>query len=161
MTISGQKILVVGKKGSGKTAYLEFLSRSLKKKGKKVGGFLCLNDIHGSKSVYRLYNLKNYQSWMLASRKVHDQLTIQYGEYYFNPKVFEIGNRILEESVNCTAIIVDEYGPLEREQQGFYQGIRFLLNNFTGILIIATRPATLLSLKKLLLTWKSREKYEY
>jgi nucleoside-triphosphatase THEP1 len=150
MKASRQIILVVGKKGAGKTAYLEYLSQLLRKKGAKVGGFLCLNELKGSKDDYHLLNLKNNQSWKLASRHLRDQHTVQYGDYNFNPKVFDIGNKILEQSLTCAAIIVDEYGPLERKRTGFYSGIKFLLETYSGILIIASRPATLNSLKKLI-----------
>lgn len=150
MKVSRQIILVVGKKGAGKTAYLEYLSQLLRKKGGKVGGFLCVNELKGSKNDYHLFNLINHQSWKLASRHIQDQYTIQYGDYNFNPKVFDIGNNILEQSLTCAAIIVDEYGPLEREGKGFYSGIKFLLGTYHGILIIATRPATLSSLKELI-----------
>ena len=115
-----------------------------------MGGFLCLNEINGSKNDYNLFNLKNNQSWKLASRNLQDQYTIHYGDYYFNPTVFDIGNQILEESLECDAIVVDEYGPLERDRRGFYGGIQFLLNNYSGILIIATRPVTLDPLKQLI-----------
>lgn len=156
MKASGQKILVVGKKGAGKTAYLEFLCSALRIKGEKVGGFLCLNEINGSKNDYHLFNLKNDQSWKLASRNLQDQYTIQYGDYYFNPTVFDIGNQILEESLECGAIVVDEYGPLERNRKGFYRGIQFLLNNYSGVLIIATRPVTLDPLKQLIHSLKNK-----
>jgi nucleoside-triphosphatase THEP1 len=152
MKFSGQKIIVVGKKGTGKTGYLEILNRIYRNKGREVGGFLSLNKHHGSKDNYHLVALQDDQTWILASRNRQDQFSIQYGDYYFNPTVFEIGNKILQNSVDCTAIIVDEYGPLERDQKGFYKGIRFLLNNYSGTLIIATRPATLDSLKQLILS---------
>lgn len=150
MKSTGSRILVVGKKGAGKTAYLEYLSTLLRKRGKQVGGFLCLNEQNGSKNDYHLLNLRNQESWKLASRHMREQDTIQYGDYKFNPQVFDIGNQILEESFSCEAIIVDEYGPLERDRKGFYTGIKFLLGNYSGILIIASRPATLYSLKKLI-----------
>jgi nucleoside-triphosphatase THEP1 len=152
MKRSAAKILVIGKKGAGKTAYLKFLSNTIKEKGGNIGGFLCLNKRHSLKNEYYLFNLNTNQSWMLACHNFQVQYTIQYGDYYFNPAVFEIGNQILEKSLGCEAIIIDEYGPLEREQKGFFRGIQFLLKNYSGILIIATRPTTLVSLQRLIVS---------
>ena len=156
MRSPGPRIIVVGKKGAGKTAYLEYMCGLLRKGGKQVGGFLCLNEQNGSKNDYHLLNLRNQKSWKLASRHMLDQDTIQYGDYKFNPQVFDIGNQILQESFSCAAIMVDEYGPLERDGKGFYSGIKFLLGNYPGILVVASRPATLNSLKKLIHSQKKK-----
>ena len=83
---SGSVILVVGKKGSGKTAYLEFLSVAIKERLGEVGGFLCLNKNKSSKNEYHLFSLKDHHSRKLASQSRQKQHTIQYGGYYFHPE---------------------------------------------------------------------------
>lgn len=143
-------ILVVGKKGAGKTTYLEVLIKKMQNQGKKVGGFICINEKSKLKKNYYLFDLNKRKSRLLATRQKISNFTYRYGKYYFNPQILEKGNQILKDSFYSDAIVVDEYGPLEQNHQGFFNGLTFLLNKYPGILIISSRPATIPSLKQLL-----------
>jgi nucleoside-triphosphatase THEP1 len=92
------------------------------------------------KNNYLLHTIQTGKEELLASTTSHFQSAIQYGEYYFDPKIFELGNQILMSSVQKNIIILDEFGPLEIRKTGFYSGFNFLVKHYKGILIIALRP---------------------
>jgi len=135
-------ILVIGPKDSGKTSYLKIIAERAIRRGWIVGGFISAN--HNStidKKNYFLQVIQTGQEKLLASTTSTFSQAIQYGEYSFDPKIFELGNRILKSSIHCDLIILDEFGPLEQQQTGFYSGFNFLVNHYKGILMIALRPA--------------------
>jgi nucleoside-triphosphatase THEP1 len=143
--------LVIGPKNSGKTSYLKIVISRAQHKGLTVGGILSVsraNDLE--KKDYFLYDIQTNREELLASADTHSGYTIQYGEYQFNPKIFESGNQILQQSTHSDLIILDEFGPLELQRSGFYQGFNFLLNHYKGILIIALRPALQQALRKII-----------
>jgi len=143
--------LVIGQKNSGKTTYLKTVIRKAQHKGLAVGGILSLghpNDL--KKKDYYLCDIQTGREELLASTVAHPRHTIQYGEYQFNPEIFESGNQILKDSIHSDLIILDEFGPLELQHAGFYQGFYFLLNHYKGILIISLRPALQLPLQKII-----------
>jgi nucleoside-triphosphatase THEP1 len=143
--------LVIGPKNSGKTSYLKTVVSRTQHKGLTVGGILSVshaNDLE--KKDYFLCDIQTNREELLASTVTHSGHTIQYGEYRFNPKIFELGNQILQKSIHSDLIILDEFGPLELQQSGFYQGFDFLLNHYKGILIIALRPALQVALQKII-----------
>ena len=62
------------------------------------------------------------------------------GHFCFNPEVFTWANAGLESSLDANLIIIDEYGPLERDGKGFYPAIVCLKKRFNGMLLISVRP---------------------
>lgn len=154
-----QPILVVGRKSSGKTTYLEYILKHLKSKRYTVGGFLCLKNVFiHSKDQYYIIDVKSGKSMLLATRNVEVKWPIHMGQYSFNPAAFKFGNDILMESVNCDIILFDEFGPLEKNGAGFFKSFSYLLKNFNGILFIAVRPSLITSLKQIIAHTNLRQK---
>ena len=148
-------VLVIGPKDSGKTSYLKILAERAIHRGLTVGGFLSVNHTNPpDKKKYFLQFLKTGQEKLLASTTCTSRQAIHYGEYFFDPKIFELGNRILKSSIQSNLIILDEFGPLEQQQTGFYSGFNFLLKHYKGILIIALRPALQSYLKDLIYRYR-------
>lgn len=134
-------ILVIGPKNSGKTSYLRTIQDRAHHRGLTVGGFLSVSPGNMlNKKNYLLHAIQTGQEELLASTTPRFGQAIQYCEYYFNPKIFDLGNQILMNSIQSNMIILDEFGPLEKQQTGFYPGFNFLLKHYKGILIIALRP---------------------
>jgi nucleoside-triphosphatase THEP1 len=135
-------VLVIGPKDSGKTSYLKTTSERAMQRGWSVGGFLSVNHTSAAdKKNYFLRIIQTGQEKLLASTASIFSQAIHYGEYFFDPKIFELGNKVLKSSIHTDLIIVDEFGPLEQQQTGFYSGFNFLLRQYKGILMIALRPS--------------------
>ncbi len=135
-------VLVVGHKNSGKTAYLEILAQKARGKGLQVAGFLSRGQWQDNeKPVYHLADLGNNRQYLLASETPHASRPFFYGRYYFSPRVFDIGNRILRECSVADVVVLDEFGPLERAGKGFREGFDHILNNFQGVFLLAVRPS--------------------
>jgi nucleoside-triphosphatase len=143
--------LVVGSKNSGKTTYLEHLLRKGKQKNLRTGGFLSRGNFTGTqKKKYFLQDIRSGTQYLLASTTPHPSRTISYGEYYFDQKIFELGNQLLEAQMDGDLIILDEFGPLELRGQGFRRAFDILLQHYTGIILIAVRASLLPEILKLL-----------
>jgi nucleoside-triphosphatase THEP1 len=137
-------VVVVGSKNSGKTAFLEMLVRKARNRGLHVAGFLSRGQWReGEKPHYFLLDLNSDNNYLLASETPHPSRPFFYGRYYFNPEIFEIGNRILKESTSADMLVLDEFGPLERTGKGFSSGFNHALRHFKGILVLAVRPSLL------------------
>jgi nucleoside-triphosphatase THEP1 len=149
-----QPVLVVGSKNSGKTNYLEYLVSRMIDKQVNVAGFLCVVSKSDSlKNNYYLKNVKTSELKLLASKQYQFHNQLQYGDYKFDSRIFELGTRILTENLEADALILDEYGPLEKKGLGFRKPLDFLLENYEGFLFISVRPELrahlLAALKKL------------
>ena len=118
-------ILVVGAKDSGKTTYLELLVKRAELKGLTVTGFLSRGDLN--KENYYLENLNTNEKLVLASKISGLSSTIKRGEYYFSPDTLHYGNQLLKKGLRADLIVLDEFGPLECDGQGFREGFDFLL----------------------------------
>lgn len=148
---SSQPILVVGTKSAGKTTYLEHILKLLKSKRYKVGGFLCIkNTYNNSKDQYSIVDVKSGESMLLATRNAEINWPIHMGQYFFNPAAFQFGNDLLMKSTDCDIILFDEFGPIEKNGEGFFKSLIYLLKNFNGILFIAVRPSLMTSLMQII-----------
>jgi nucleoside-triphosphatase THEP1 len=139
-------ILVVGAKDSGKTTYLEHLVKRAEIRGLSVTGFLSKGDLN--KETYYLENLKTNEKLVLASKISWKASTIKRGDYYFSPDTIHDGNQLLKDSRGADLIVLDEFGPLEYNGQGFREGFDFLLKGYSGIFCIAMRPSIYRRLKE-------------
>ena len=144
-------ILVVGNKNSGKTFYFQLLVERLRKAHLIAGGFLCINQ---SKQKYFLKDIKSGEKRLFASEEESPKRSIKYGIYYFDPDVFAFGSHILRSSLNANAIFLDEFGPLEKNGNGFRSDLEFLLKNYSGLLFISVRSSLLSFLVNMLKNFK-------
>jgi len=145
-------VLVVGSKSSGKTAYLRLVIRRARQHGLKVGGILSPGELQGgTKQEYFVEDVRTGQKTRLAWLSNEESSPIQVGSYSFNPRAFEMANRILRESQDADVVVLDEYGPLEKSGGGFRPALEYLLQNYSGILFIALRPSLLHHIKSELL----------
>lgn len=139
-------IMVVGAKDSGKTTYLELIVKRAELKGFTVTGFLSRGDVN--KENYYLENLNTREKLVLASKISGLPSTIKRGEYYFSTDTLHFGNQILKQGLRADLIVLDEFGPLEYDGQGFREGFDFLLKEYSGIFCIAMRPSIFRKLRK-------------
>lgn len=69
--------------------------------------------------------------------------TISVGRFHFYKKAFDQANEILLKVVRVDWCIVDEVGPLELQEQGFFPAIERLRNNSSSNLLLVVRSSLL------------------
>ncbi len=148
-----QITLIVGRKNSGKTAYLEEIYHGALKKGLQVGGFLSKAQWDGNrKTRYFLHNLQNGEKHLLAWQSAAPS-PLHAGQFAFLPETFEWGFRFVQNQLHLPVIIMDEFGPLEMRQQGWYDLLRFLATQYSGFLFISVRPDLVDALLRMIKGW--------
>jgi nucleoside-triphosphatase THEP1 len=155
-----QPVLVVGSKNSGKTTYMQYLTDRAIKSGLTVGGFLCVaEDSSSRKEKYSLLDTRTGQKKIFATKKFSTDMTIQYGKYYFHPEAIQFGHNIIQSSLDRDIIMLDEYGPLEKQGKGFRQSLEYLLEKYNHLIVIAVRPILLPHLLNLLKISLAKKKH--
>jgi len=130
------KVLILsGAVQSGKTtALLNHFSRK-----SNVGGFIC-PDVNGQRMICFL-NEKRVIPLQIANQE--NEISI--GRFTFDKNVFNKACDILvhTSTLDSEFVIIDEVGPLELKEQGYYHSLKILLENWTnkseGTLILVVR----------------------
>ena len=116
-------LLVSGSVEGGKTSYLSALADLLKSKELTVGGFLCPGTFEqGERSTFVLKNIQDgRQVPMAAFRK--NEGWIPYRRFYFNPEAFRQGKEWISLCLSGKpqVVIIDEVGPMEMEDSGWWE----------------------------------------
>ena len=149
-----QITLIVGRKNSGKTAYLEEIYHRALKKGLQVGGFLSKAQWDGNcKTRYFLHNLQTGEKRLLAWQSAH-ACSLNIGRFALSEDTFHWGNVFVRQQLRLPVIMVDEFGPLEMRQQGWYDLLRFLVTQYSGFLFISVRPDLVDALLRMIKGWR-------
>ena len=126
-------ILLTGKKHSGKTTVLKRLVEGLKREGLKISGFTAPS-VYDSNflSGFDLVDIQSGRSVKFARWKTAAQA------FQFSDQGLEFGRKILEseEARNADLIIIDEFGPLELEGDGWRKDTDSLLENKNCLLLV-------------------------
>jgi len=112
--------LVAGSRESGKTTFLEVLSKELKDQGLTTGGFIA-KAIHtdGSRSGYGLISLTDKTRSGFCTIEPHENWD-KVGRFYIDPTGEQFGKKIIRDANDsCDVIIIDEVGPLELRNKGW------------------------------------------
>lgn len=137
-------VLVVGRKNSGKTTYLQQVLRRARQCGLKVGGILSPGKWEkNTQKEYSIVDVRTGRQIRLAWLANGQSSSIRAGAYAFSRRAFQVANQVLRESRNAEVVVVDEYGLLEKNGSGFRPALKYLLENYSGILFIALRPSLL------------------
>jgi nucleoside-triphosphatase THEP1 len=123
--------IITGEINSGKTSFLEkqVFNR------KDVGGILTPK-INGKRFFKIIATQEIFEMETIAL----DSQCLQIGNYFFSKDGFEKANKILIDSVHYLNLVIDEIGPLEINEKGFYNTLLFLLqSNFKHHLILVVR----------------------
>jgi len=145
------RILVIhGEKGAGKTSKALEIIEKARKKGFKVLGILSKRILVNDTTLgYDGLDMASNVSFSLARIKesVNSSEWQNFGDliYSFNKKGFKRVNSILKKSAKLmdknTLIIIDEYGRLEIEKEGLYQGFVEVIESLDngGFVVILCR----------------------
>ncbi|MBS1272507.1 MAG: hypothetical protein MAGBODY4_01653 [Candidatus Marinimicrobia bacterium] len=133
---------MVGPKNSGKTTYIRELIERAYSAGMQAAGFYATGEwVNGRKERFYLHEIASSSSpRLLASKIPNHNLDTGIGSYHLNSNLLDEMNSRLKESVSADIIFIDEFGPLEATERGYFPGVQYLLQHFTGKLVITTRP---------------------
>lgn len=143
---SGKRILIItGEVNSGKTTTVERVIALLTKNGISVGGFYSKGIFDGDKKVgFNIVDIKSGELTQFASITANEKYLLKQGRYFFNPVVFDECNVKIKNSFESEVIIIDEIGPIELKEMGFYLIVSSLITNFGGKLIFVIRESEVL-----------------
>jgi len=142
--------LVTGKVQGGKTSYLTDLAEQLKNREIKVGGFLAPGSFEsGERSGFRLKNLLTGLELPLASVR-ETAGWVKYRRFWFNPDAFHQGREWISESLSedPDVLMIDEVGPMELEDSGWFESLKSLQNSSVPIQVWSVRESLITQLKE-------------
>jgi len=124
---------ITGMSGSGKTTFMQDLSLQMKLKGLKPGGFVAPGTwLNNRRDQFTLIDLETGLELPLT-RPCGDSAP-DIGRFCFDAATIDYGNTLLikqSSDLSFSVIFVDEVGPFELKQQGWYQGMQALLTSQT------------------------------
>jgi nucleoside-triphosphatase THEP1 len=133
--------IVTGDVHQGKTSFVQKVVEELCAKNMEVGGFLSVGNLkHGHRSGFVLRTLSDGRDMELCSDEPHKNW-LKFRRFYFNPNAIALGNKILidEAQAQTPLVLVDEIGPMELNEAGWFPGIAALQTNFRGTQIWVVR----------------------
>jgi len=127
-------VFITGPRHSGKTALTAQAAAELRRRGQTVGGILSPAEFeNGKKQVYFV------QSIASGTRRPLLRLTAR------GPKIahdgFAFANNVLARSAGKKVVFIDEFGPLEMQEKGFWPQARRLCLIKNIALAITVRPS--------------------
>jgi nucleoside-triphosphatase THEP1 len=124
-----QKIIILtGEAGKGKTTFLKQIISALKADGCNISGIIAeAQFLNGIKTGYNLVNISSDEKKILIRTEEFPE-AIKFRKYYFNNDVLNWGKTILDSITDFDSeiIVIDEIGPLELEEGGWYESLNKL-----------------------------------
>lgn len=132
-------VVIIGKKGIGKTTVCLKLLEILLKKGFKCGGILTSKD--DNKNIIA-NNILTGKSEILASvNNVFNGPNI--GKYFFSNEGINFVNEAIKKSIYADILFIDEIGHLEFEGKGFFIILDLLKHNVIKNSVLVVRSSLL------------------
>jgi len=125
--------LITGKKHSGKTTFVKKLAERLKRENFRIAGFTAPSVYEGAfLSGFDLVDIRSSRRVKFARRKS----TVD--GFQFSEEGYRFGRKILEskETQNADLIIIDEFGPMELEGDGWRKNVNSPLENQKCLLLV-------------------------
>lgn len=115
-----------------------------------MGGFLAPSlYVHDKLVGFELWALVSDQRFPLAARRA--PRSADTGRFLFDPIGLAQGNAALDPggAANTDLIIVDEFGPLEWQGQGWRRSVDRLATSYAGVLLLVVRESLVNEVQKL------------
>ena len=132
-------ILWTGKKHSGKTTHAARLVKAARAKGYSVAGLLALAVYRdGTLTGFDAVDLRSQQRAALARDNGNGGTT---GRFEFLAEGLRLGNASLSPPATASAdlIVVDEFGPLELNRQGWRRSVDLLVQSSETTILLVVR----------------------
>jgi nucleoside-triphosphatase len=142
----GHLCVVTGERGAGKTTFCARVAGLARQRGWRVRGILSLAVVDaGMKVAIAAEALEDGERRLLARPR---QGAVGSGPstpgWQFDSECLSWGNGVLEASVPCDLLVVDELGPLELERgEGWVAGLSSLDSGLYRLGLAVIRPALL------------------
>jgi nucleoside-triphosphatase THEP1 len=157
VSIQEKLILWTGKRHFGKTTSATKLAQTARDKGFNVCGLLapcvCRN---GELVGFDAFDLRSKKRAPLARCKTSENKA---GPFNFIAEGLNLGNTALsaEAAQSADLVIVDEFGPLELEEQGWRRNVDSLLISSNALILLVVRRELVDSIRQLYAAFPHRE----
>lgn len=137
-------ILVTGSQGAGKTSFCAALIKAARDAGWHPAGLLSHAVYSGRRrSAILAEDVTSCEAHTLATY-TEEQPTPATRNWKFDPEIIAWGNAILQHSVPCDLLVVDELGPLEFERgAGWQAGLAAVDSRNFAIALVVVRAELL------------------
>jgi nucleoside-triphosphatase len=134
--------LLTGTRGAGKSTFCHALAAHARLQGWDVAGLLSPAIlVGGHKTGILAEDARTGETRPLASSRAQPSFDVPLGDWRFDRTAIDWGNRVLESSLPCDLLIVDELGPLELVyQMGWQAALDVLCSNEFQIAVAVIRP---------------------
>jgi nucleoside-triphosphatase len=134
--------LLTGARGAGKTTFCRFLAARAHIQGWDTAGLLSPAVFEGGiKTGILAEDVRTGETHRLASSSPHYSFDLQQGIWYFDRSTLAWGNHMIESSLPCDLLILDELGPLELTRHGGWQAaLDVLRGDGYHIALVVIRP---------------------
>lgn len=106
--------IVTGWRGSGKTTFCSEMLQTARLAGWDTAGLLSPAVFRGGiKDSILAEDIRSGAKRLLAAAHPQTETDLAFGEWFFNRNTLEWGNRVLQASIPCDLLVIDELGPLE------------------------------------------------
>jgi nucleoside-triphosphatase THEP1 len=136
---------ISGPRQAGKSLFCRGVAVAARQAGWDVAGLLSPAQLEqGVKTGILVEDLRTGESRCLASIFRESPQDIHFGGWFFDPDALAWGNRVLEGSLPCDLLIVDELGPLELvHQMGWQAALEVLPRRQYRLALVVIRPELL------------------
>lgn len=134
--------MVTGPRQAGKSSFCRGMAEAARQAGWDVAGLLSPAHIEqGAKTGILAEDLRTGETHPLASTSRQMEDDLEFGDWYFNRQTLAWGNRILENSLPCDLLVVDELGPLELVHRiGWQAALAVLSRQGYRLALVVVRP---------------------
>jgi nucleoside-triphosphatase THEP1 len=129
MTQQRELLILTGPIQSGKSTALQAWAKT-----RNVGGIIS-PIVNGCRVFYTPALDEHFD---FEASKVTDE-TISVGQYHFYKEAFHRANTIIENSMNCDWLIIDEIGPLELKGEGLCRALTKVLTTSSPSVVFVVR----------------------
>jgi len=135
-------MIITGDIQIGKTTLCREVMEQAKRKGIDVAGLLSPAVFEEDKKIgIDALNVRSEKSRRLAELRGENSRGLETRRWSFLPEAVEWGNQVLQDSVPCDLLIIDELGPIELEkEQGWVEGLKAIDSRKFLACLVVIRP---------------------
>lgn len=133
---TGKNVVITGFVDSGKTLFCSEFADFLLQNSYGVAGFLTEKKFIDEKFIgYDIAGFKGFGIMpFIRYTPFTGEVLIRLDKFYFSQKGFEFGQKLLKEDTDF--YIIDEFGPIEFNKNGFYYDTKRLLSDKKPIVVV-------------------------
>jgi nucleoside-triphosphatase THEP1 len=134
--------MINGWRNAGKTTFCHEMAQTARSAGWDVAGLLSPATFNnGAKDSIWTEDIRSSEKRLLAARLRQAETDLNFGDWFFNSRTFEWGNRVLQASTPCDLLVIDELGPLEFNlRTGWMAAFEVLKTSHFHLALVVIRP---------------------